>query len=106
MSGSSSEREGAAVDDNLISGAPSASLWNASHNQVRRNRVDHNYWHLVTNWSCYNNITDNLLIDNSGKIIAGFGIGLSLQENGSHNLVVGNVARGNYNGLEISRLPV
>lgn len=100
------EGEGATVDDNLISGCTfGLSLWNASHNQVRRNRVDHNYYGiLVTNWSCYNNITDNLLIDNSrGEITAGFGIGLSLQENSSYNLVVGNVARGNYNGLEISK---
>ena len=68
------------MDDNLISGCTfGLSLWNASHNQVRRNRVDHNYYGiLVTNWSCYNNITDNLLIDNSrGEITAGFGIGLS-----------------------------
>lgn len=101
-------REGkwAEMDDNLISECTfGLSLWNASFNQVRRNQLDHNYYGiLVTNWSCYNNITDNLLIDNSrGEIIDGFGIGLSLQENSCHNMVIGNVARGNYNGLEISK---
>lgn len=100
------EGTGGVFDDNSISGCTfGLSLWNASYNQVRRNRVDHNYYGiLVTNWSSYNNISDNLLIDNSrGEITAGFGIGLSLQENSSHNLVVGNTARGNYNGLEVSK---
>lgn len=100
------EGTGAAFDDNLISNCTfGLSLWNATFNQVRRNRVDHNYYGiLVTNWSSYNNLTDNLLIDNSrGEITAGFGIGLSLQENSSHNLVIGNTAQGNYNGLEISK---
>ena len=100
------EGTGGVFDDNTISECTfGLSLWNASSNQVRRNRLDHNYYGiLVTNWSSYNNITDNLLIDNSrGEITAGFGIGLSLQENSSHNLVVGNTARGNYNGLEVSK---
>jgi len=100
------EGTGGVFDDNAISGCTfGLSLWNASYNQVRRNQVDHNYYGiLVTNWSAYNNITDNLLIDNNrGEITAGFGIGLSLQENSSHNLVVGNTAQGNYNGLEVSK---
>ena len=100
------EGTGGVFDDNAISECTfGLSLWNASYNQVRRNRVDQNYYGiLVTNWSSFNNITDNLLIDNSrGEITAGFGIGLSLQENSSHNLVIGNTAQGNYNGLEVSK---
>ncbi len=100
------EGTGGVFDDNTISGCTfGLSLWNASFNQVRRNQVDHNYYGiLVTNWSSYNNITGNMLIDNNrGEITAGFGIGLSLQENSSHNLVVGNTAQGNYNGLELSK---
>ncbi len=100
------EGENGSFDDNAISGCTfGLSLWNASYNQVRRNQVGHNYYGiLVTNQSSYNNITDNLLIDNSrGEITAGFGIGLSLQENSSHNLVEGNTASGNYNGLEVSK---
>ena len=75
------------------------------HNQLRRNRADHNYYgFLVTSWSNYNNITDNLAEDNSrSEIITGFGIGFSLQENSSHNIMIRNTAKRNFNGLEVSK---
>lgn len=94
------------IQDNVISmNTFGLSLWNASYNQVRRNRVDHNYYGiLVTTWSNYNNITDNLAEDNSrSEIVTGFGIGISLQENSSYNMLIRNTAKGNFNGLEISK---
>jgi nitrous oxidase accessory protein len=100
------ETDGGVIQDNTLSmNAFGMSLWNASHNQVRRNRADHNYYGiLVTSCSNFNNITDNLAEDNSrSEITKGFGIGISLQENSSNNLLIKNTARGNFNGLEISR---
>jgi len=94
------------VEDNILSmNTFGLSLWNASYNQVRRNRADHNYYGiLVTTWSNYNNITDNLAEDNSrSEIVTGFGIGISLQENSSYNMLLRNTAKGNFNGLEISK---
>jgi nitrous oxidase accessory protein len=94
------------IQDNILStNTFGLSLWNASYNQVRRNRVDHNYYGiLVTSSSNYNNITENVAEDNSrSEIVKGFGIGISLQENSSFNLLIRNTAKGNFNGLELSR---
>ncbi len=94
------------IQDNILSmNTFGLSLWNASYNQVRRNRADHNYYGiLVTTSSNYNNITDNLAEDNSrSEIMTGFGIGISLQENSSYNILIRNTAKGNFNGLELSR---
>ncbi len=97
--------EGVIQDNTLSMNTFGLSLWNASYNQVRRNRADHNYYGiLVTTWSNYNNITDNLAEDNSrSEIVTGFGIGISLQENSSYNMLLRNTAKGNFNGLEISK---
>lgn len=99
------DTNGGIIQDNILSrNTFGLSLWNASYNQVRRNRADHNYYGiLVTSWSNYNNITDNLAEDNSrSEIVRGFGIGISLQENSSYNMLIRNIANGNFNGLEIS----
>jgi nitrous oxidase accessory protein len=100
------ESEDCIVSDNELSrNTFGLSLWNASHNEVNRNRADHNYYGiLVTAWSSYNNITDNLADDNNrGEIVTGFGIGISVQENSSHNMLINNSASGNFNGLEVSK---
>ena len=94
------------IQDNILSmNTFGLSLWNASYNQVRRNRADHNYYGiLVTTSSNYNNITENVAEDNSrSEIVTGFGIGISLQENSSYNMLIRNTAKGNFNGLELSR---
>ena len=94
------------VQDNILStNTFGLSLWNASYNQVRRNQADHNYYGiLVTASSNFNNLTDNLAKDNiRSEIVRGFGIGISLQENSSCNVLVRNTATGNFNGLEISK---
>jgi len=94
------ETNGGIIQDNILSmNTFGLSLWNASYNQVRRNRADHNYYGiLVTTSSNYNNITDNLAEDNSrSEIVTGFGIGISLQENSSYNMLIRNTATGNFN---------
>ncbi len=94
------------VQNNIFSGNTfGLSFWNSSSNQVRRNRVDHNYYGIVITDSSNNNtITENIAIENSrSEIVKGFGIGISLQENSSYNLVTGNTAKKNFNGLEVSK---
>lgn len=92
-------------DNSLTKNTFGLSLWDASFNQVRRNRVDHNYYGiLITAQSNYNNITDNQAKDNKNNdITTGFGIGISLQENSSYNMLIRNTATGNFNGLEVSK---
>ncbi|OPX75206.1 MAG: Cell surface glycoprotein precursor [Methanosaeta sp. PtaB.Bin018] len=100
------ESEVCEIQDNVFSGnAFGLSLWRSTLSQVARNRADHNYYGiLITDSSNNNTITDNLAEDNSrGEIIAGFGIGISLEENSSYNIVTRNTAKGNFNGLEVSR---
>jgi nitrous oxidase accessory protein len=81
------------------------ALWNSTSNQISKNRADHNYYGiLITDWSGNNTIEDNIAEENTrSEIIKGFGIGISLQENSSHNLVVGNTARKNLNGIDIAK---
>jgi len=81
------------------------SLWKTTHSQVLRNQVDHNYYGiLITQNSNNNTIADNVAEDNSrSEIVTGFGIGISLQENSSYNVVFRNTATGNFNGLETSK---
>jgi nitrous oxidase accessory protein len=98
--------EGCSISGNVFSkNTFGLSLWNSSFNQVKRNRADHNYYGiLVTDWSSNNTIIENVLEDNSrSEILKGFGIGISLQENSSYNLIVRNTAKRNFNGLEVSR---
>ena len=100
------ESDGCSISGNVFSkNTFGLSLWNASYNQVKRNRADHNYYGiLVTDWSNNNTITDNVAEDNSrSEIVKGFGIGISLQENSSYNMLVRNTAKRNFNGLEVSR---
>ena len=43
-------------------------------------------------------------MDNTrSEIVTGFGIGFSLQENSSNNIMIRNTAKRNFNGLEVSR---
>jgi nitrous oxidase accessory protein len=94
------------IERNVVSGNMfGLALWNSSQNQVRRNRADHNsYAILVTDRSNNNTIRDNVADENSNsEIVKGFGIGISLQENSSYNLVVNNSARKNFNGFDISK---
>ncbi|VVB68588.1 Right handed beta helix region [uncultured archaeon] len=100
------ESDGCQVQDNVFSGARfGLSLWNASFNQVRRNRADHNYYGILITYNSNDNIIeDNVVEENRrNEIVKGFGIGISLQENSSDNLLIRNTAKKNFNGLEVSK---
>jgi len=79
-------------------------LWNSSLNQIRNNLADHNYYGITLSGSHNNSVLENQALENSrSEIIAGFGIGISLQENSSNNVIAKNVAKKNFNGLEMTR---
>ena len=77
-------------------------LWNSSLIDVRHNRVDHSYYGIVVSGSNNNTVLDNVAKDNMrSEIVKGFGIGISLQDNSSYNIVARNSATNSYNGLEL-----
>jgi nitrous oxidase accessory protein len=81
------------------------ALWNSSLIDVRRNIVDRSYYAILVSGSDNNTILDNLVKDNKRNEIAkgGFGVGISLQENSSHNIIARNNADTSYNGIELIR---
>ncbi|MDM7934973.1 MAG: NosD domain-containing protein [Methanothrix sp.] len=80
------------------------SIWNSTQILARGNRADHNYYGLLISQSSNNTIIGNVAADNSREeIVSGFGVGISLQENSSENVIAGNTAKGNFNGLEVSK---
>jgi nitrous oxidase accessory protein len=100
------ESEKCEIKDNIFSSNTfGLSLWNSTSNQVSENRADHNYYGiLLTDWSNNNTIYDNIAEENTrSEIVKGFGIGISLQENSSYNLVAKNIARKNLNGIDIAK---
>ena len=80
------------------------AVWNSSQTDVQHNRVDHNYYGIVLSGSNNNAVLYNLAQDNSrSEIMEGFGVGISLQENSSDNIIAGNTASKSLNGLELIR---
>jgi nitrous oxidase accessory protein len=79
-------------------------LWNSTLTDVSHNRADHSYYGILASGSNNNTILDNVADDNSrNENIKGFGIGISLQENSSHNIIARNTASRSFNGLELIR---
>ncbi|MCJ7443126.1 MAG: right-handed parallel beta-helix repeat-containing protein [Methanotrichaceae archaeon] len=99
------ESESCELYDNVFSwNTEGLALWNSTYINVTRNRVDHNYYGILISQSNYNIISENLADENSrSEIVKGFGVGISLQENSSFNIVAGNTAKGSFNGLEVLR---
>lgn len=93
------------VWDNLLSGnREGLAVWNSSYNDIRRNRADHSYYGIFLAGAHNNTVIDNVAEENSNpNIVGGFGMGISLLENSSHNIVAGNTARDNFNGVELTR---
>lgn len=90
------------VTDNLFSGnIEGLALWNSTFIDVLRNSADHNYYGILLSGSNNNTVMDNNANDNSrSEIVKGFGVGISLQENCSWNVIAKNTARRDFNGLE------
>jgi nitrous oxidase accessory protein len=79
-------------------------LWNSTFTDVSHNRADQSYYGILASGSNNNTILDNVADDNRrNEIVKGFGIGISLQENSSHNILARNMASRNFNGLELIR---
>jgi len=79
-------------------------LWRTNQSLVRENTVSQNYYGMVISESHNNTIIENLAEDNSrSEIVTGFGVGISLQENSSYNLVLRNRAERSLNGIELTR---
>ncbi len=80
------------------------ALWNCTFAEIRNNSVDHSYYAILLSGSDNNTVVDNVLAENSrSEIVKAFGIGISLQENSSHNIVARNIAKKSFNGLELTR---
>ena len=79
-------------------------LWNSTFTDVSHNRADQSYYGILASGSNNNTILDNVADDNRrNEIVEGFGIGISLQENSSHNILARNTASRSFNGLELIR---
>jgi nitrous oxidase accessory protein len=79
-------------------------LWNSTLVEVAGNKADHNYYGFLVTRSNNNTLVENNAEWNSrSEIVKGFGVGISLQENSSYNVVAKNAAKGSYNGMEVTR---
>jgi nitrous oxidase accessory protein len=93
------------AENNRLSGCKEGLvLWNSTLIEVARNKADHNYYGFLVTRSNNNTLVENDAEWNSAsETVKGFGVGISLQENSSYNVVAKNKARGSYNGMEVTR---
>jgi len=79
-------------------------LWNSSFCEIRENDADRNvYYGMVIASGSNNTIVENRAIKTGGGEFGLQGIGISIQENSTYNLVAGNVLEENLNGLDMTR---
>lgn len=78
-------------------------LWNSSKTEVRDNNLDRNVYYGMVVASGSNNSMLNNRATRGGGDLGIRGIGISIQENSSYNLVAGNVLEENLNGLDLTR---
>jgi nitrous oxidase accessory protein len=99
------ESTSCSISNNTASGnREGIFLWNSTFTNVSHNRADHSYYAITISGSNNNTILDNVADDNRrNEIVKGFGIGISLQENSSHNILARNTASRSFNGLELIR---
>jgi nitrous oxidase accessory protein len=93
------------VSNNLFSeNMEGLVLWNSTLINVSKNIAESNSYGILISKSNNNTFLSNLLYDNrQSKIVKGFGVGISLQENSSINILAGNLAKTSFNGLEVLR---
>ncbi len=79
-------------------------LWNSTFCDIRENNADRNvYYGMVVSSGSNNSIVDNKARKSGGGEFFLLGIGISIQENSTYNLVAGNVLEENLNGLDLTR---
>jgi nitrous oxidase accessory protein len=80
------------------------ALWNASLVKANGNLARSNYYGFLISQSSNNTIVHNMAVSNArSELVARFGVGISLQENSSDNMIAGNTIDDSFNGLEIIR---
>jgi nitrous oxidase accessory protein len=79
-------------------------LWNSSFCDLMENEADRNvYYGMVVASGSNNSILNNEARKTGGGGYGFQGIGISIQENSTYNLVAGNVLSENLNGLDLTR---
>lgn len=99
------ESKNCSVRDNLLSyNREGLAVWNSSYNDIRRNKADHSYYGIFLAGAHNNTVIDNAAVENSNpNVVGGFGMGISLLDNSSNNVVARNTARDNFNGVELTK---
>ncbi|MCR3882778.1 NosD domain-containing protein [Methanotrichaceae archaeon M04Ac] len=79
-------------------------LWNSSFCDILENDAHRNvYYGMVIASGSNNTIVGNRVTKNGGSGPGLLGIGISIQENCTHNLVAGNLLEENLNGIDLTR---
>ncbi|HPJ85008.1 MAG TPA: NosD domain-containing protein [Methanothrix sp.] len=92
------------MDNEFVENWQGLFLWNSSFCDLVENSADRNvYYGMVISLGSNNSIVNNNARKSGGGEFNLPGIGISLQENSSHNLVAGNVLEENLNGLDLTR---
>jgi nitrous oxidase accessory protein len=91
-------------DNDFVENWQGLFLWNSSFCDIRENCADRNvYYGMVLSLGSNNSIVNNKARRSGGGEFDLQGIGISIQENSSYNLVAGNVLEENLNGLDLTR---
>jgi nitrous oxidase accessory protein len=90
-------------DNDFVENWQGLFVWNSTSCDLAENRADRNvYYGIVVSSGSNNSIIKNLARKSGGGEF-GLGIGISIQENSSGNLVAGNVLEENLHGLDLTR---
>jgi len=91
-------------DNDFVENWQGLFLWNTTFCEIRDNRADRNvYYGMVIASGSNNSIVNNLARKTGGGELNLQGIGISIQENSTYNLVAENVLEENLNGLDLTR---
>jgi nitrous oxidase accessory protein len=89
-------------DNDFVENWQGLFVWNSTFCDLVDNRADRNvYYGIVVSSGSNNSIIKNVARNSGGDELLGMGI--SIQENSSNNLVAGNVLEENLNGLDLTR---
>lgn len=99
------ESSGCVVEENeFVGNWQGLFLWNSSFCDIQENNAERNvYYGMVIASGSNNSIVDNRATKSGGGEFGLQGIGISIQENSTYNLVAGNVLEENLNGLDLTR---
>ncbi len=91
-------------DNDLVENWEGLFVWNSTFCDLSENRADRNvYYGIVVSSGSNNSIIKNVARKSGGGEFSLLGMGISIQENSSNNLVAGNVLEENLHGLDLTR---